>query len=203
MRRLRRALRNVARSPYTDVHPRAVGGAEPRCCGCHAPRVPTRARVARDKLTAAACGKGASLGSADRIADATSSCVRRVSQSQATQRLSSCEPVALACEASAPADVVAVTPAPLLVHSTACVAPAVMATRAPWASGGANVPSAPLPQPEPAVLAALHSRGGELLPDQQGVRVQGWRVQSTQRPIMGRDELHRCVCLRLNPHVRC
>ena len=78
-----------------------------------------------------------------------------------------------------------------------------MATRAPWASGGANVPSAPPPQPEPAVLAALHSRGGELLPDQQGVRVQGWRVQSTQRPIMGRDELHRCVCLRLNPHVRC
>ena len=94
-------------------------------------------------------------------------------------------------DAPASADVAAVTPVPLLVRCAACIVPAVMATRAPWAAGGANVPSAPPPQPEPAVLAALHSRGGELLPDQQGVRVQGWRVQSTQRPIMGRDELHR------------
>jgi type 2A phosphatase activator TIP41 len=68
-----------------------------------------------------------------------------------------------------------------------------MATRAPWAAGGANVPSAPPQQPDPAVLAALRARGGELLPDQRGVRVQGWRVEATQRPIMGRDDLHRCV----------
>ena len=102
MRWLRRALRNVARSSYTDVHPRAVGDAEPHCCGCHAPRVPTRARVARDKLTAAACGKGASLGSADWVADSTS-CVPGATRQPksghaAYQHLSSCEP-ALACEA--------------------------------------------------------------------------------------------------------
>ena len=209
MRWLRRALRNVARSSYTDVHPRAVGDAEPHCCGCHAPRVarPNSSKSCAGQAHGGCLRKGCKLGErglgcrfhvmrarCDASAKVRPRSIPAFVQLRASTRLRSL---------AAPADVVAVTPAPLLVHSTACVAPAVMATRAPWASGGANVPSAPPPQPEPAVLAALHSRGGELLPDQQGVRVQGWRVQSTQRPIMGRDELHRCVCLRLNPHVRC
>ena len=50
------------------------------------------------------------------------------------------------------------------------------------------------------MLAALRARGGELLPGDRGVRVQGWRVEATQRPIMGRDDLHRCV--RSRPPTR-
>jgi hypothetical protein len=70
-----------------------------------------------------------------------------------------------------------------------------MATRAPWARaapGAPPPPAAAVPQVDPAAAAALHARGGELLPDRRGVRMTGWRVETEHKPIMGRDDLRRC-----------
>ena len=166
------------------------------CVACHGSCRKLRRASAQRLLAARPCGtpRGARTGciTLPRHASRATACSRRVRQSRARKRSSSrARGASYAPLLTWPL----LTPAPLLTRCAACVSPAVMATRAPWAAGGANVPSAPPPQPEPAVLAALHSRGGELLPDQQGVRVQGWRVESTQRPIMGREELHRYAAL--------